>query len=143
MLAANRYRAKRLLKRGGMAEVFEGYVQGEGGFERRVAIKRLLAEHILEESFLRGFIDEARIASQLHHANIVNILDFGFADGLPFQVLEFVDGMDLSTLNWRAKGRGTGVPADIALWIVAEIAHALEYAHNAHDSDGQPMGIIH
>jgi serine/threonine protein kinase len=143
MSAANRYRAKCLVKRGGMAEVFEGQVQGEGGFERRVAIKRLLAQHILEESFLRGFIDEARIASQLHHANIVSIIDFGFADGLPFQVLEFVDGMDLRTIIQASRARRIAIPPELALWIIAEVAHALEYAHGAHDADGQPMGIIH
>jgi protein kinase-like protein len=143
VLAANRYHAKRLIKRGGMAEVYEGQVLGEGGFERRVAIKRLLAEHVVDESFLKSFVDEARIASQLHHANIVAVLDFGFADGLPFQVLELVDGMDLASAAAAARERRSPIPTELALWIVAEIALALDYAHAARDARGQPMGIVH
>ena len=70
-----------------MAEVREWVVAGAGGLERRVAIKRILPEHAGDASFSRMFLDEARIASRLHHANVVAILDFGIADGIPFQVL--------------------------------------------------------
>jgi serine/threonine-protein kinase len=81
--SSERYRLLRLLKRGGMAEVFEALMLGEGGFQRRVALKRILPERAEEPEVLKAFEDEARIASQLHHANIVNVLDFGVMDAQP------------------------------------------------------------
>src|SRR5688572_3999154 len=108
-----------------MAEVLEAYAQGAGGFERRVAIKRLLANLTNDESLLESFQDEAKIASQLHHANIVGVLDFGLQDGLPFLVLEFIDGIDGKRLRERAVARGQTIPVEIALHLVTEIAHAL------------------
>jgi serine/threonine protein kinase len=120
-----------------MAEVFEAVAVGSGGFERRVALKRLLAERADELGAM--FLDEARIASQLHHAGIVGIVDYGEADGVPFQVLELVQGMDASRLLHAARE----LPLGVALHICTEIAHALAYAHEAVDMRGRPLGIVH
>src|SRR5262249_46999216 len=87
-----RYRVTRRIGEGGMAEVFEGVAFGAGGFKRRVAIKRMLRERTYDAQFGRMFLDEARIASQLHHANIVAVLDYGMADAVPVQVLEYRAG---------------------------------------------------
>jgi serine/threonine-protein kinase len=86
-----------------------------------------------------GFLDEARIASHLHHANIVSVLDYGIADGLPFQVLELVDGLDLQS----ALALGKPLPPELALHVCTEVAYALSHAHGAHGPDGQPLGIVH
>ena len=75
-----------------MAEVFEAELAGEHGFARRVALKRMLADVAADPAAARRFLDEARIASQLHHANIVAVVDIGTLDDLPFQVLEYVTG---------------------------------------------------
>jgi serine/threonine protein kinase len=141
-LAATRYRISKLLSRGGMAEVLEAYVVTEG-FERKVVIKRLLDDVSEDESFLRAFRDEARIAGQLHHANITGVTDFGVQDGLPFLVLEFVDGMDAAKLVHLAWTKGLRVPREIALHVATEIAHALDYAHQAEDSEGRRMNLVH
>src|SRR5687767_971430 len=114
-----------------MAEVLEGVIVGAGGFERRVAIKRILPEHASDASFSRMFLDEARIASRLHHSNIVAILDFGIADGIPFQVLELVEGIDASTLRKALRTAGRPMPVEVALHLCVEIAHALACAHGA------------
>jgi tRNA A-37 threonylcarbamoyl transferase component Bud32 len=132
-----RYRLRRRLGRGGMAEVFEAVAIGERGFARTVALKRMLPEigRIHDDSFL----DEARIASHLHHANIVSVLDYGIADGLPFQVLELVDGVDLQT----ALALDQPLPPELALHVCTEVAYALSHAHDACAPDGQPLGIVH
>ena len=143
MEAAGRYRIHRRIARGGMAEVFEAAVLGASGFERRVALKRMLPTHDADPSFARMFVDEARIASHLHHANIVAVLDYGVLDGRPFQVLELVDGMDLVGLRRFGEERGVPVPEDLALFVCAEIARALDHAHRATDGEGRPLGIVH
>jgi serine/threonine protein kinase len=136
-----RYRVIRRLGSGGMAEVLEAEALGDAGFVRRVAIKRMLGTANEDPSFARMFVDEARIASRLHHANIVSVLDYGIVDGTPFQVLELVDGVDARTLIRR--GEGGKVPVDIALYLVAQIGHALAAAHEATDVAGEPLGIVH
>jgi serine/threonine-protein kinase len=132
-----RYRLRRRLGRGGMAEVFEATAQGERGFQRTVALKRMLPE--IGRIHDDGFLDEARIASSLHHANIVAVLDYGIADGLPFQVLELVDGLDLQS----ALALGKPLPPELALHICTEVAYALSHAHEARGADGQSLGIVH
>src|SRR5512138_3276580 len=111
-----------------MAEVFEGVALGSEGFTRRVAIKRMRAENAAAPAFGRMFLDEARIASQLHHANIVSVLDYGVADGHPFQVLEFVDGVDVVRLCAMGHDAGRPLPVAVALAICTDIAHALDHA---------------
>lgn len=145
---ARKYRLVRLIKRGGTSELFEALVEGTGGFQRRVALKRLLPEHAGEEPMLGRFADEARLVSQLHHANIVSVFDYGVMDGLPFQVLELVDGLDLASLAERlARQRPGDRPARVsvaaALYVAAEVARALDYAHRARGAGGEPLGIVH
>jgi serine/threonine protein kinase len=136
--AKARYRLAGLIKRGGTAEVHDAYLMGEHGFERRVALKKLLPDTSGDEGFSRSFIDEARLASQLHHAGIVSILDFGVMDDQPFMVLERVDGEDLESLLARS-----AIPLAAAIHVATEIAHALAHAHRAKDASGRPLGIVH
>ncbi|MEQ9496080.1 MAG: protein kinase [Deltaproteobacteria bacterium] len=140
---SDRYRVSRVVQRGGMAELLEAYVQGAAGFERRVAIKRILPDLAKDESFERAFVDEAQIVSRLQHDNIVTIFDFGTLDGLPIQVLEYVDGLDLDELVKRARQRGIEVPVDVALHIVAQVGRGLDYLHDATGDDGRRLGLVH
>ncbi|MEQ8279934.1 MAG: protein kinase [Deltaproteobacteria bacterium] len=140
---SDRYRVSRVVQRGGMAELLEAYVQGAAGFERRVAIKRILPDLAKDESFERAFVDEAQIVSRLQHDNIVTIFDFGTLDGLPIQVLEYVDGLDLDDLVKRARQRSIEVPVDVALHIVAQVARGLDYLHDATGDDGRRLGLVH
>jgi len=136
VLLLGRYQLLRQIGRGGMAEVWEAHALGDRGFTRRVAVKRLTERGPEVE---RMFVDEARIASRLHHANIVAVLDFGVAEGVPFQVLEFVDGLDAEALRARAGG----IPVGCALHVAAEVARGLEHAHRARGEDGELLGIVH
>src|SRR5262245_4974142 len=123
-----------------MAEVWEARALGDRGFTRRVAVKRLTASGPEME---RMFVDEARIAWRLHHSNVVPVLDFGVADGVPFQVLEYVDGLDADALQALARARGSGIPVDCALHVAAEVARGLDHAHQARGDDGELLGIVH
>lgn len=139
----SRYRLLKPIAKGGMAEVFEAVAVGEDGFERKVAIKRILPQSIDDELSRRMFLDEARIASSLHHANIVAVLDYGVADGTPFQVLEYVSGIDAHRCLSSLRRGGSRFPVELALFICGQIAHGLHHAHHATDSAGRTLGIVH
>lgn len=126
-----------------MGEVWEAEVTGEQGFHRRVAIKRMVDAEGRGASFARMFLDEAKIASQLHHANIVAVLDFGLADGAPFQVLEYVDGLDAHDLLSLSLEASKPLPVGLALHICTEVAHALHHAHQARGKGGEKLSIVH
>lgn len=143
MIIGERYELVRLIGSGGMAEVFEGVKHGANGFARRVAIKRLIPDHADDPQLQRMFLDEARIASQLHHANIVQVLDYGTVEGAQFIVMEHVNGLTVSAAARRSYQLGEAIPASIALYICAQIAHALDYSHGRRDAAAQPLGIVH
>lgn len=124
-----------------MAEVFEAELAGDHGFSRRVAIKRMSEQVAHDAAASARFLEEARIASSLHHAGIVAVLDFGVMDGTPFQVLELVDGLNADQLIDRASGGK--LPTDVALAIAADVAHALHHAHQARDATGTDLAIVH
>jgi len=121
----------------------EAVAFGLGGFERRVAIKRLLPQHARDGERRRMFFEEARIGSRLHHGGIVPIFDYGLIDGSEFLAMEYVDGLDaLRAVTGHSDGIDP-MPEGIALHIAAEIAHALAYIHNLRDDDNRPLAIVH
>lgn len=144
----DRYELGRILGKGGMGVVYEARVRGAHGFERRVAFKKLTIRERGREgvgaavvSSERRFFDEAKIAARLHHGGIVGVLDYGVLDDEPFQVLELVDGVNVATLMKQGP-----LPEDVALFIAIEVAHALAYAHQMTENDGdeqRPLGITH
>jgi serine/threonine-protein kinase len=125
-----------------MAQIMEATARGMDGFERRVAIKRLLPEHARNGEHRRMFLQEARITSRLHHGGIVGIFDYGLIDGSAFLAMEFIDGLDaLRALSSTADQRP--MPEGIALHLVAEIGHALAYIHELRDEHDRPLQIVH
>ena len=110
---------------GGMADVYRAEVTGAEGFLRPVAIKRLHAAISADEAFCAMFIREARFLSQLHHTNIVSVLDFDWdEDGQLFLVMELVDGLDLSQLIKAGE-----LPVSVAMHVMSAVLRALAYAH--------------
>ncbi|MBW2462788.1 MAG: serine/threonine protein kinase, partial [Deltaproteobacteria bacterium] len=142
-MTPNRYRLIRTIASGGMAHVYEAVAQGDAGFERRVALKRILPELAHLEGAKRMFLDEARIASHLHHGNIVQVLDYGSVDETEFIAMEYVDGVDAHRAVSQSRQQGVALPDVLALHIVSEVAHALAYAHDRKDHDGRPLSIVH
>jgi eukaryotic-like serine/threonine-protein kinase len=129
---------------GGMAEVYRGRVAGAEGFEKWVAIKRILPEFARDDRFISMMLTEARIHSALSHRNIVQIHDLGISeDGEYFIVLEYVEGHDLRAVMEAAAELGVQIPDSLALHVADELAQALHFAHELRDPDGQPLGIIH
>ncbi|ATB28868.1 serine/threonine-protein kinase [Melittangium boletus] len=126
---------------GGMAEVFRATYSPEGGFEKQVAIKRVLPAYADNAEFLTLFRREAELGSMLIHPNIVQVLDLGRHQGTIFLSMEFVDGMPLSTLLKRVAVRRLS-PAAVA-YVGAELASALAYMHDRAGPKGEPLGLVH
>ncbi|MBX7191862.1 MAG: protein kinase [Sandaracinaceae bacterium] len=131
---------------GGMAEVFRAASRGVEGFERPVAIKRILPNLAADEDFVKMFVDEAKIAVQLQHPNIVEIFDLARAGDDLFIAMEYVHGKDLRAILDKVQGpdgRSGRIPVELAVHVTARICDALHHAHFAHGPSGQPLGIIH
>jgi serine/threonine-protein kinase len=128
---------------GGMATVFLGRLAGAGGFQRFVAIKRLHPHLAREQEFVEMFLDEARIAAGIHNPHVVPILEVGTSDTGYFLVMEFVEGDTLSGLTVRSLQRGASLPPAVALRIVVDALTGLHAAHQLHDADGRPLGLVH
>ena len=128
---------------GGMAEVFLAKSFGAEGLEKILVIKRILPEFSENPRFVEMFISEAKIAVDLNHPNIVQIYDFGKHDDTYFLAMEYVDGADLGHLV--SASRRTEKPFSIgnAVFIAAEIAKGLHYAHTKTDRFGEPLAIVH
>lgn len=138
-----RYRIIEKIDAGGMAEIYRGASISIEGFEKPVAIKRILPSLCENESFVTMFLDEARLTMQLSHANIVQIYDIGKADGTYFISMEMVDGWNLRRVMQRALDQNRVFPIAISGFIAMEVAKALAYAHEKNGPDGQSLGIVH
>jgi eukaryotic-like serine/threonine-protein kinase len=129
---------------GGMAEIFRGKAVAAGGFEKPVAIKRILPHLSQDRRFVELLIAEAKVLSLLKHRNIVQIFDVGLGDdGKYFLVMEYVDGKDIGAVQRSLESLRRRVPYDLVLHIGAEICEALDHAHNSRGPDGRPMGLVH
>ncbi len=139
-----RYELRDRIGVGGMAEVFRGKAVAAGGFEKPVAIKRILPHLSQDERFVELLIREAKVLSLLKHRNIVQIFDVGLGDdGKYFLVMEYVDGRDLGAIQRGLEAQRRRIPFDLALYIGAEICEALEHAHSSPAPDGKPMAVVH
>jgi serine/threonine protein kinase len=128
---------------GGMAEVFKAKRAGVEGFEKIVAVKRILPHLSENKEFLDMFVDEAKMVAGLAHPNIVQIFDLGRIEKSYYIAMEYVHGRDLRTILRRAREKGLRMPLDLSLRVVGQVCAALEYAHRKKDERGQPMQIVH
>ncbi|MEZ4430419.1 MAG: protein kinase, partial [Nannocystaceae bacterium] len=138
-----RYTLTRKIGEGGMAEVYLGHASVAEGLHKPVVIKMIRREFAQRPEFTRMFIEEAKIALGLNHANIVQVFDFGERDGDLFLVLEWVEGIDLMRLVDAIHARGARTPIVIAAYLAHQVAAALAYAHQKRDDHGVRLGIIH
>ncbi|MBI4818445.1 MAG: serine/threonine protein kinase [Deltaproteobacteria bacterium] len=138
-----RYEILRKIAQGGMAEIFLGKAVGVMGFERLVAIK-LIHQHLTrDDSFVKMFIDEARIAMHLQHRNIVQVFDLDQFEGTYFIAMEYVHGVNLYDLYERIAAQNRWFDLPLALYIIAETCKGLHFAHTRVGPDGRSMGIVH
>jgi serine/threonine-protein kinase len=138
-----RYTILKSIAKGGMATVYLGRASGSAGFSRVVAIKRLHPHLAADAETVRLLVEEARLAAQIRHNNIVSTLDFVVSEGAFSLVLEYIEGDSLSALVRRAGKLGEAVPRPIALAILYGVLRGLDAAHEARNENGQPLGIVH
>ncbi len=137
------YTVVRQIGQGGMAEVFLAEQRGMQGFQKRVVIKKILPMLRNHRVFLEMFFQEARVAAQVSHQNVVQIFDLGIDQGIPFIVMEYVRGWDLRSIIATCRRIGVPMPVEFACRIVSGMAAGLHAAHVATDSSGMPLGIVH
>jgi eukaryotic-like serine/threonine-protein kinase len=128
---------------GGMAEVFRAKAYGVEGFERLLAVKRILPNIAEDQEFITMFIDEAKIAVQLNHANIAQIFDLGVVDGSYFIAMEHIHGRDLRAIFERCRQRNEPMPIAQACFMAMKMCEGLDYAHNKRDQGGREMALVH
>jgi serine/threonine-protein kinase len=137
------YELVRRIATGGMAEVYLARRAGPHGFQKTVAVKRILPQFARDHDFVAMFVDEARVCARLGHPNIVQVFDFGEQDGELYMAMEYVDGTTGARLIRAAAIAGEEVPLDVCLHTTLSILRALEYAHDARDGDGKPLSLVH
>lgn len=138
-----RYELVERIDVGGMAEVFKAVQRGAAGFERVVAIKRILPSIAADPEIVRMFVEEAKLAVQLSHAGIAQVFDLGRVGDDYYIAMEHVDGASVLALLERHGARGARLPLGAVCHVLAQVADALHYAHSASDRAGRPLGIIH
>lgn len=131
------------LASGGMATVFVARQRGAAGFERVVVVKRVHRHLLRDRTFLDMFLDEARVASSIRHANVVSVIDVVEGDDELFLVMDYVESTALSTLWRAAMEMGERLPTPVAVRIVADMLAGLHAAHEVLDMRGQPLHVVH
>lgn len=138
-----RYLILEEIAQGGMAVVYRGKLVGVEGFEKEVAIKKILPYWSRDEEFLKMLIDEAKILVALHHPNIVQVIELGKEGVSYYLVMEFVNGLDLRRLTKALAKNSTKLPDPLIAYILKQICHGLDFAHNKADSNNSPLHIVH
>jgi serine/threonine-protein kinase len=138
-----RYVLHHAIARGGMARVYTARLIGAEGFNRLVAAKRLHPQFTDDPEFVTMFHDEARIASKIHHPNVVPVLDVVVEGSEVILVQEYVHGVPLDTLFKATLVKETPIPVPIVVAIVAGVLSGLHAAHETTDEMDQPLNIVH
>ncbi|MBI4819234.1 MAG: serine/threonine protein kinase [Deltaproteobacteria bacterium] len=126
-----------------MAEVFRARLEAPAGGEKILVVKRILPSLSADPEFIRLFVNEAKIALPLTHGNITSVFEFGEVDGQYYLAMEFIHGHDLGAVLARARDEGRLFPISAALFVGAEVAKGLAYAHGLTTPDGQHMAVVH
>ncbi|MGQ0507132.1 MAG: protein kinase domain-containing protein [Myxococcaceae bacterium] len=137
-----KYTVLRKIGAGGMAEVYKCLLSCRGGFDKVVVLKQIRAELCEDPEFVEMFFEEARVAANLCHPNIVQTYEVDELSGVPHIAMEYVRGPTFSQLIRQQRKRG-GPNLPIAAKVMAGVCEGLYYAHNALDVSGQGMGLIH
>jgi serine/threonine protein kinase len=137
------YLVRERLGVGGMATVHRAIERGIEGFERSVALKRLLPHLAEDEKFVRAFVREAKLASMLAHPHVVQIFELGRVGPVYFISMEMIEGHDVRKIL-RQSRRVTGPPpVSVVVSLLTQSCDALEYAHTRADDKGEPLGLVH
>ena len=125
-----------------MAMVWAARLKGSRGFQKIVAVKTMLPKLSEDPQFEKMFLDEASLASRIHHPNVVEVLDLGEHDGVLFIAMEWLDGVPLNQVMKAAKA-ANGIPLPVAIHILTHAAEGLNCAHDLRDDRGHLVGLVH
>src|SRR5438128_3682077 len=128
---------------GGMAEIFLARQQGLEGFEKTVVIKRIRPHLGDKKSFVKMCLNEAKLAAQITHPNIVTIHDLGRVGDSYFIAMEYLFGRDMRRVIPKAESMGISFPIVYACKVASQVLEGLFYAHQKTDLQGRPLGIVH
>jgi eukaryotic-like serine/threonine-protein kinase len=128
---------------GGMAEVFKAKSFGSDGFEKIVAIKRILPNIAEDIEFITMFIDEAKISVRLNHPNIAQVTDLNKVEDIYYIAMEYVHGKDIRTIFERCRSDRTPMTLAQACFLIMKVCEGLEYAHNIKTAKGEFVGLVH
>ncbi len=128
--------------KGGMARVWAARLHGQRGFTKLVAIKTILPDLVRDIEFERMFLDEARIAAQIHHPNVCEIYELGEEGQVLYIAMEWING-DSAVQMLRQDGKAVAIPVRIGAKIVAEACAGLHAAHELVDDEGRPLMVVH
>ncbi|MBW1809523.1 MAG: serine/threonine protein kinase [Deltaproteobacteria bacterium] len=137
------YRILGRIGSGGMAEVFLGKVVGAAGFEKNIAIKSILPAYTSDHRLTALLIEEARIATILNHANIVQVLDFGQVRDRYYIVMEYVEGANLECILKNASSMDQPLPMALAGFICRQVLNGLAFVQERRDASGQSLNLVH
>ena len=126
-----------------MASVWVARQSGKHGFEKLVAIKTILPKFATDVRFQEMFLDEARIASRIEHANVAQIFDLGEEHDILYLAMEYVDGDSVSKLNRACQRKGVKIPTGVILRVLADTCAGLNEAHELKDPQGRALEIVH
>ena len=142
-MKVGRYRILSELGRGGMSNVFLAVATGPGGVNKLVVLKALLSDLSTEAYALSMFMDEARLAAQLNHPNVVQTYEVGTEGDRHVIVMEYLEGQPLSGVVRRAAQQGSQMPLPLHLRIIINALEGLHYAHELCGYEGAPLQLVH
>lgn len=143
MQQLGKYNVIRRLGVGGMAEVFLCKLVGIGGFEKHVVVKKIRSDIASDDEFITMFFDEARLAANLNHPNIIQVFEVDQLDGSPYLAMEYVRGATLAAVLKKLRASQAQLDFGHLAYIFAAVCAGLDHAHNARDASGRPLAIVH
>lgn len=129
---------------GGMAEIYLARLSTVEGFSRTVVVKRMLPQLAIRDDFVTMFLDEARLAANLAHPNIVQVFNLGETGGSYYMAMELIDGPHLGALFAHSLRKRVPLPIELCVFAAARAADGLHYAHELTDAaTGKRINIVH
>jgi eukaryotic-like serine/threonine-protein kinase len=141
--STGKYRLIAELGQGGMADVYLAVSTGMAGSQKLMVVKLLRERMVQDEDYVEMFLDEGRLAMRLNHANVVQTFEVGVSGNRHFIVMEYLEGLSLNNIVRAAKRQGLSFGLGMHLRVLSDLLSGLDYAHNAQDFDGTPLGIVH
>ncbi len=138
-----KYRLIEQIALGGMAELWKAKQRGVKGFEKIVAVKRLLPHIAQDSEFVKMFIDEGKLAAQLNHQNIAQIYELGEEDGTFYIAMEYIVGKDLKNILRKSKKESIPLTVEHSVYIAVKVCSAINYAHKKKNLEGRDLNIVH